>query len=411
VKDATSGYDFSRSRALYDRAKKVIPRGIYGHYGYAVRNTSPAFFSRSEGARFWDVDGNEFIDYMCGFGPMILGYNHPVVEEAVLGQLAHGNTVSLASPVMVDLAEELVDTIGIADWALFGKNGGDATHLAMMLAREATGRKKVVMVRGGYHGVAPWMQVPGSPGTIDEDHEAVYSVDWNQPEQLEQLIEEHDGEIACFISSPYHHPVLADNELPADGYWPRIQGLCNRAGIVLILDDVRAGFRIDLRGSNEAYGFRPDLICFGKALANGHPISALVGSDAFRQAAADVFYTGTQFFNAAPMAAALATLRELKKIDAARRINEIGQRLTEGLVKTALSQGYDLRASGVPAMPYFRIHHLEDGSRVHRAWIGECVRRGAYFLDFHNHFVSTAHEDADLERTWEIAADAFRAIR
>ncbi len=403
-------YEFSKSKALYARASRVIPKGIYGHYGYAVRDTSPVFFSRSEGARFWDVDGNEFIDYMCGFGPMILGYNYPAVEEAVRSQLAQGNTVSLVAPVMVDLAEELVGMVGIADWALFGKNGGDATQLAVMLARAATGRKKVVTVRGGYHGVAPWMQAPGSPGTLGEEHEFVLSVDWNKPEQLEELILEHAGEIACFISSPYHHPVLADNELPADGYWRQIQDLCGRAGIALILDDVRAGFRIDLRGSNEAYGFEPDMICFGKALANGHPISALVGRDEFRQAAIDVFYTGTQFFNAAPMAAALATLRELKRIDAARRISETGGRLNEGLVKIAESHGYDLVVSGVSAMPYYRISNADDGSRTHRKWISECVKRGAYLLDFHNNFVSAAHEDVDLERTWEIADEAFRSL-
>jgi glutamate-1-semialdehyde 2,1-aminomutase len=333
------------------------------------------------------------------------------VDEATQQQLERGNTVSLVSPVMVDLAEQLVDMIGIADWVLFGKNGADATNLAVMLARAATGRKKIVTVRGGYHGVAPWMQSPGSPGTIGEDHELVLSIDWNHAEQLEQLIAGHAGEIACFISSPYHHPVLQDNVLPAEGYWQRIQAACRSEGIVLIVDDVRAGFRIDLRGSNEAFGFEPDLICFGKALANGHPISALVGRDALRQAAMDVFYTGTQFFNAAPMAAALATLRELLRIDAARRIDEIGRRLTGGLVKIAASHGFELVASGVPAMPYYRINDGDDGWEMHRRWISECVKRGVYLLDFHNHFVSTAHEDADLERTWEIAEEAFRAVR
>jgi len=233
-------------------------------------------------------------------------------------------------------------------------------------------------------------------------------VDWNRPEQLEALIRAHDGEIACFLSSPYHHPVLADNELPAEGYWSKVQGSCERAGIVLIVDDVRAGFRIDLGGSHAAFGFQPDLVCFGKALANGYPISALVGRDALRQAASDVFYTGTQFFNAAPMAAALATLRELERSDAARRVTETGRKLAAGLIDVAAARGLELVVSGVPAMPYLRLAH-EDRT-LHARWISECVRRGAYFLNYHNHFVSTAHGAEDLERTWAIADDALRAI-
>ena len=144
----------SQSNALYERAKAVIPGGIYGHYGYFVRDTGPKFFSRSNGSRFWDVDDNEYIDYMCAYGPMILGYNHPKVDEAALKQLKAGNTVSLASPQLVDLAEALVDMVTASDWALFGKNGGDSTALAAMVARAATGRRKLVKIKGGYHGVA-----------------------------------------------------------------------------------------------------------------------------------------------------------------------------------------------------------------------------------------------------------------
>jgi len=403
-------YDVSQSQALYDRARKVVPRGIYGHYGHTVREGTPAFFSRSRGSRFWDVDGNEYVDYMCGYGPMILGYGHPVVEEAVRAQLALGNTVSLAAPVMVELAETLVRMIGMADWALFAKNGGDVTQLAVMVARAATGREKIVTVKGGYHGVAPWMQPTGSRGTIAADHASVLQVEWNRADQLAVLLDAHPGEIACFISSPYHHPVLETNALPADGYWAEVRRLCDRAGVVLIVDDVRAGFRIHLGGSNEAWGFRPDLLCLGKALGNGQPISALLGIDALRASVSEVFYTGSHFFNAAPMAAAVATLRELERVDAPRRIDAMARRLNEGLVKVAAEHGHTLEVSGMPAMPYYRLVGDDEAREKHFRWTAECVRRGAYFVGYHNHFLSTAHDDEDLERTWAIAADAYRAI-
>jgi glutamate-1-semialdehyde 2,1-aminomutase len=402
-------YACTASRALYERAKRVVPKGVHGHYGYAVNDESPVFFDHASGSHFTDIDGNDYIDWMCAYGPMILGYGHPAVEEAAARQMTAGNTVSLAAPVMVDLAERLVDQIQGADWALFGKNGADATTLAVMVARAATGRRMVIKVDDGYHGSAAWMQTPGNPGTVEGDHNLVVSVPWNDSTAIGRAIDEHQGDVACFISSPYHHPVFADNAAPADGYWAKVEAMCRADGVALIVDDVRAGFRIDLAGSHAAFGFQPDLMCFGKALGNGHPIAALTGTDAFRQAATDTFYTGTQFFNAAPMAAALATLEELNTVDGATRITEIGERLNAGLTDVAASHGYDLVVSGVPGMPYYR-NGGEGGYGRHTRWVAECVKRGAYLLPFHNNFVSAAHTDEDLDRTWAIADQAFAAL-
>ena len=401
--------DTSRSQELYRRASAVIPRGIAGHYGYAIGDESPVFFASSEGSRFTDIDNNTYIDWVCAYGPMILGYNNPTVEAAVAAQMADGNTVSLASPVLVELAEALVDQVEGGDWALFGKNGADSTTLAVMVARAATGRRYVVKVDGGYHGSAAWMQSPGNAGTIAEDHALVLTVPWNDPAALAAIVDEHGQDIACFISSPYHHPVFADNELPAPGYWAEVSTICKKAGIVVVVDDVRSGFRIDLAGSHRAYGFQPDLMCFGKALGNGHPIAALVGVDALRDAANDTFYTGTQFFNAGPMAAALATITELKRTDAANRITDIGERLNRGLIDIAAAHDHELRVTGIPAMPYYRLIS-EGGHITHNRWIEACVQGGAYLLNYHNNFVSAAHTDQDLEQTWDIADKAFASL-
>ncbi len=399
----------TRSQELYTRAKRVIPKGVHGHYGYAVTDEAPVFFERSDGAHFTDVDGNDYIDWMCAYGPMILGYNHPAVDRAAAEQMAAGNTVSLAAPVMVDLAERLVDLVEGVDWALFGKNGADATSLAVMVARAATGRRLVIKVDGGYHGSAPWMQTPGNSGTVLGDHDLVVSVPWNDPAAIQRAIDEHPDDVACFISSPYHHPAFADNDLPADGYWAEVESICRRNGVALIVDDVRAGFRLNLAGSHVAYGFQPDLVCFGKALGNGHPIAALTGTDAMAQAASDTFFTGTQFFNAAPMAAALATIDELEKIDAANRITDLGRQLNAGLADVAASHGYDLVITGIPGMPYYR-NGGDGGFARHARWVAECVKRGAYLLSYHNNFVSTAHTEGDIERTCEIADQAFAAL-
>ncbi|MFO7962856.1 MAG: aminotransferase class III-fold pyridoxal phosphate-dependent enzyme [Desulfobacterales bacterium] len=421
-------YRQTQSQSLYERAKKVIPGcpfcpdgGIYGHYSTSVwARGNPVYFSRSEGSRFWDVDGNSYIDYMCAYGPMILGYNHPVVDAAALDQYKKGNTVSLASPVMIELAELLVDMVSIADWAFFSKNGADPTNLSVMTARASTGRKIIVAVEGGYHGTTPWMQDPGSGGTLTEDTAHVIRIPWNDYERFESVVGEHGDDIAGFISTPYHHPVIFDNEMPAEGYWRKVETLCRKKGIVLILDDVRAGFRADLGGSNEYFGFKPDLICFGKAMGNGYPISALVGTDALRDAVTSVFFTGTQFFNAAPMAASVAALKELKKIDGPKLMLETGKKLAAGLIDAARSHGLDLKVSGLPSMPYFRITNQDppvftEGLEalhkgLHADWISECVQRGIYMVDYHNHFISTAHTDEDLQKTFDIADIAFGEV-
>ena len=404
-----SVYKMKKSHNLLERAKKVIPGGVFGHYKYAIREAGPVFFSRAKGAHFWDIDDNKYIDLMCAYGPAILGYNHPEVDEAAKTQYGLGNTVSLASPVMVDLATTLVDMVDAAEWALFGKNGGDSTNLAVMIARAATGKEKIVKVRDGYHGVASWMQEKGRPGTISSDTDNVLTVEWNDLQSFEEILVNHSDEIACFISSPYNHPVFRDNELPKEGYWQKVSALCKQHGIVLIVDDVRAGFRINLSGSNVAYGFTPDLICFGKAIANGYPLSALVGSNALKEAAEEVYFTGTQFFSASPMAAAQATLLELKKADAANKMTDYGTKLKSSLIEVAKEFGYKFIVSGVPAMPYFRLAEVE--TKVHFSWIDECVKRGVYMLGYHNHFISTAHSEEDLETVIQVAKEAFTTLK
>lgn len=406
-------YEYPESQALFDRAVKVIPCGIYGHFSPAACVPAPAypFFSqRAAGARFWDVDGNEFVDYMCAYGPMVLGYGHPKVDAAYAAQMKLGDTVTCAPRAMVELAEFMTDLIPMADWAFFAKNGADLTNYATMIARYATGRKKIVAIRGGYHGTAGWMQPFGHPGVIDDDQQHVIRIPWNDYAALERVVGENRGAIACFIATPYHHPVFADSELPADGYWRKVEQLLRKEGIVIVIDDVRTGFRLDVRGSHEYFGFKPDLVCFCKAIANGYPISALVGTDALKSDAAKVFYTGSYWFSAGPMAAALACLRELKEIDAPRVMLEKGKKLCDGMVAIAAKYGHQLKVTGAASMPYLR---LVDGDSLmlHQDFCAECTKRGAYFTSHHNWFLSVAHTDEDIQRTWDIVDDAFKALK
>ncbi|MFP4447022.1 MAG: aminotransferase class III-fold pyridoxal phosphate-dependent enzyme [Desulfosudaceae bacterium] len=405
-------YTYEKSRALFERAVQVIPCGIYGHFSPAPLippEHYPFYAEKASGARFTDVDGNEFIDYMCAYGPMVLGYNYEPVDRAARAQYDQGNCLSSPSPVMVELAEKLVATVTAADWAFFAKNGNDVTTYAVMVARKATGRRKIILIKGGYHGVAPWTQTYGHHGIIEEDARHFIRIPWNDVAALEEAIRRYPDDIAGFMATPYHHPTFADNEMPAEGYWQQVETLCRKNGIVLMVDDIRCGFRLDIRGSHHYFGFTPDLVCFCKAVANGYPISALVGSEALKNEAARIFYTGSYWFSAAPMAAAMATIDELQRTDGIEHMRNYGEKLRDGLAAAARRHGFDLKVTGHPSMPYLRL--TDDPSLIlHQKWCAECTRRGAFFTSHHNWFVSAAHTGADLELTLQIADEAFAAV-
>jgi len=407
-------YEQPTSRELFMRAVKVIPGGVYGHLGpaegcFTPVSAYPLFATKAQGAYFWDVDGNRYIDYMCAYGPNILGYNDKDVDAAALAQLKDGNCVSSPSPKMIDLAELLVDTVKMADWAFFAKNGGDTTLFALMIARAATGRPKAVLTRGGYHGVQPWTQKDGHPGVTPQDLANNLYVEFGDYEGLERVFTEHRGEIACFLATPYHHPVFEDNRLPPEGYWKKVRALCDREGVVLAVDDVRCGFRLDVRGSDCHYGFEADIECFCKALANGWNVSAVCGKDSLKEAAGSVMYTGSYWLSAVPIAAAIACITKMRDIDSAKICTEKGRKLTQGLVAAGKKHGYNLIVSGEPAMWFMR-EEGDDTMEIHQAWVAECVRRGVFMANHHNLFINTAMTDEDIAFTLEVADDAFAAI-
>ncbi|MDF3281002.1 aminotransferase class III-fold pyridoxal phosphate-dependent enzyme [Gordonia sp. N1V] len=414
IQSPSRPYTYAASDAAFARAAKVIPGGVYGHLSptegmHIPRSAFPKFSSHAQGTRFWDLDGNEFIDYMCGYGPNVLGYGDPDVAAAADVQARKEDTVSVPSVALVDFAEVMVDTVASADWAFFAKNGGDVTTLAIMTARAATARRRIVFFSGYYHGVDPWAQKLDYPGVLPQDVGGNIEIKWNDIDSLRETFAEHRGEIAALIAQPYQHGNFADNELPASGFWAAVRALCDEHGVVLIVDDVRAGFRLDLAGSDHHYGFSADLICFCKAIANGYNVSALCGRESLRSAVSSITYTGSYWMSAVPFAAGMATIGKLKELDAPALFRELGTSLTEGLVDVAAGHGLTLVASGEPALFYLRI--ADDPSlMLHQRWIAECVRRGVFLTSHHNHFINAALTSDDIVRTLEVADEAFGAI-
>ena len=404
-------YTFTRSEELMTRARKVVPSGIYGHVSPALLTVGsyPSFLARGEGCRIWDVDGNEYIDFMCSYGPIVLGHCHPKVEEAASAQQAQADCQNLPSEKWVELAELLVSITPGADWAVFAKNGSDVTSWALAVARAHTGRDKVIMNLGAYHGTHPWC-VPIPTGIPAVERDLVAKFQYNDLEGLKRVVAENKGQVAAIIINAFRHDVFPHQEMPDPGFLKGVRALCDQEGIVLVLDDVRAGFRLNLGGSWEPYGVRPDLRCYSKAVANGYPLAAGLGREELRRAAESVFFTGTYWPAAVPMAAAIATINTLREEDGIEHMRAMGQRFRDGMDQQARSLGIEITQTGPPAIPFLTFK-ADPGFDRSCLFCGEAARRGVFLHPHHNWFLMAAHTERDIDQALAVTEEAFKAVK
>jgi glutamate-1-semialdehyde 2,1-aminomutase len=397
----------SKDQLLRERAASVIPGGMWGHMATRYLGSAyPQFFERADGCRVWDVDGREYIDLMCSWGPNILGYHHQAVEAAAERQRRLGDAMNGPGEVLVELAELLVKTVAHADWAMLQKNGTDATTACVTIARAGTGRRKVLVARGSYHGAVPWC-TPSLAGVTAEDRAHLIHFDYNDIASLETAVEQAGDDLAAVVVTAFRHDIARDQELPTAAFARRARELTTAADAALIVDDVRAGFRIDLAGSWEPLGVRPDLSAFSKAIANGYPLAAITGTDRFREAATKVYVTGSFWYGAVAMAAAIATINTLRDTDAIARMTEAGDRLRSGLDAAAKKHGLSLRQTGPVSMPMV-LFDDDAEFKLANAFCSAALREGAYFHPRHNMFLSAAHTAKDIDVALQ-AADAGMA--
>jgi glutamate-1-semialdehyde 2,1-aminomutase len=399
----------SRDADLRERARRVIPGGLWGHLNAAnLPQGYPQYFVGADGCRLRDADGREFIDFMCSWGPMVLGHRNPVVEAAARHQAEQGDCMNGPGPVLVELAELLVEMIPHAEWCVLGKNGTDATTACVTIARAGTERRKVLVARGSYHGAVPWCS-PSIAGVTTEDRAHLVTYEYNDIASVDAAVEAAKGDLAAIIVTAFRHDFGRRQELPTAEFARHLRQVCDATGAALILDDVRAGFRLDLGGSWEPLGVRPDLAAYSKAIANGHPLAAVTGRERFREPATRVYTTGSFWCGAVPMVAAVATLRELQRIDGPAYMRAMGERLREGLQHLADRHGLAIDQSGPPQMPLMLF--AEDADfRKGFAFCSEALRHGAYFHPKHNMFLSCAHTEADIDLALQAADAGFRAV-
>jgi len=396
--------------ALRERARAVIPGGMYGHLSVnALPAEYPQFYQRAEGAHVWDVDGNEYVDFMCSFGPILLGHQHPKVEQAAAAQRALGNTMSGPGAVMVELAELLTGRVAHADWAIFAKNGTDATTVSLMVARAATGRPTVLAAAGAYHGAVPWFS-HRRDGVTPQDHANFRYYRFNDIASVEQAVGEADGDVAAIIVSPFRHDAGFDQEMVRPEFARQLRALCDRIGAALVMDEVRAGFRLHDGGSWEPIGVAPDLSAWSKAIANGYPLAAVLGSARYAEAAARLFVTGSFWFQSVPMAAAVATITTVREEGAVPAMARIGTLLREGLEREAAEAGVRISQTGPVQLPNLSFPGDENHARA-SAFCAAAAGQGVIFHPRHNWFVSAAHTESDVERALAAARAGFRTVR
>lgn len=399
----------TKSQQWLARSKKVIPgcaQTFSKGYTQYVQGVAPLFLERGAGCRVWDVDGNQYIDYVQGLLPNILGYACEDVNRAAAGQLGQGHSFSLPHPLEVELAERLTRLIPCAEMVRFGKNGSDATSGAVRAARAFTKRDRIACC--GYHGWQDWYigtttRNAGVPKAVRElTHPFVY----NDLASLEKILAAHPGEFAAVIMEPVNFVE------PAPGFLAGVKDLCGKHGAVLIFDEICSGFHFGLGGAQKIFGVTPDLACFGKAMGNGFPIACVVGRAEIMQTFDEIFYSFTFAGEVASMAAAMKVLDILEHTDALARIEANGRRLAEGLKSLAGEAGLAgcVDAVGRPQWSLLKFLNPDgtDSAVMKNLFQQEAVKRGILLLATHN--MTAAHDMSAIEQTLSAYAEVLKTL-
>ncbi len=398
--------NIAKSLELFEEAKRLIPGGVFGARKPSdfIDGEYPIFLESGKGCRFTDVDGNMYRDFLCGYGPIILGYREEEVDEAVISQIRErGFCFSLTQRYQNELARRLNEIIPSSEMSIFLKTGSDATTASIRIARAHTNRVKVM--RCGYHGWHDWC-VEMKGGIPQKLYEDVYDFHYNNLDELRTLMTQYGDRTAAIIMTPFGHPLHQKMEEPKPGFLEGVRELADRYGAVLIFDEVRTCFRLRMGGAQELYGVTPDLTVLGKGMANGYAISVVTGkADVMMAAASKLFISSTFFPNSDAYIAALKTIEILNRDNVIAKIWEKGERLLSNIRNIIRKYPVGAELSGVA--PMFFITFTEDEPNIRRAkrdeFYTQLIRRGVFLTPHHHGYICYRHDEEDLEA----AADAM----
>lgn len=423
-----------RSRGLYQRAQRLMPAGVNSPVrAFKAVGGDPLFIERAQGAHIWDADGNDYIDYVCSWGPMILGHRHPEVVEAICEALGRGTSFGAPTELEVELAELIVERIPSVEMVRMVNSGTEATMSAIRLARGVTGRDKIVKFEGCYHGHADGLLVkagsgaltfgvPDSGGVPASYAELSLTLPYNDVDRFKGVMDRWGEEVACVIVEPVAGNVGVIP--PRPGFLETLREETTKHGALLIFDEVITGFRVARGGAQELYGVMPDLTCLGKIVGGGLPVGAYGGPRGIMEQVSPlgpVYQAGTLSGNPLAMAAGIATLKVLGGAGVYEELEEKARRLEEAFRQAAVAAGVPLRQNRVGSMlsAFFTESEVVDYSSAkssdtarYARFFREMLSRGVYLApsQFEAAFVSLAHSDTDLDRTQEALVEAMRVL-
>ncbi|MCK5835652.1 MAG: aminotransferase class III-fold pyridoxal phosphate-dependent enzyme [Desulfobacula sp.] len=410
----TEKLNISKSLELYEEAITLVPGGVLGARkpNDFINGEYPIFLESGKGTRLIDVDGNEFIDFLCGYGPIILGYREQEVDEAVYRQIRDkGFCFTLTQKYQNLLAKKLNEIIPCSEMSIFLKTGSDATTASIRIARAHTNKLKVM--RCGYHGWHDWC-VEMKGGIPSKFYEDVFEFQYNHLDQLEALMETHGDETAAIIMTPFGHPNHQKMEIPEPGFLEGVRKIADKYGAVLVYDEIRTGFRLTMGGAQELYGVTPDLTVLGKAMANGYPISVVTGKKEIMMAAESKLFISSTFFpNSEAFVAALTTIEILERDHVLENIWKKGQGFMEKIQN--LIDKYDVGAELTGVAPMFYITFKKDETGAYKGkrkdFYTQLIRKGFFFTPFHHCYISYRHTREDLDLTLEAMDETLAFIQ
>jgi len=425
----------TKSQALFAEAQRLIPGGVNSPVRACKSvGCDPRFIQRASGAKIYDADGNEYIDFVCSWGPMILGHNYPAIMEAIRQTMADGTSFGAPCPLEVELAELVTDALPSVDMVRFVSSGTEATMSAVRLARGYTGRKVIVKFDGCYHGHADsflvkagsgviTLGIPGSPGVPEDIVKNTVSIPYNNEEILEKTLRDAALDIACVIVEP-----VAGNMgvvPPAPGFLEKLRALTSELGIVLIFDEVITGFRVSYGGAQQKFGIMPDLTCLGKIIGGGLPVGAYGGKREIMSLISPVgpvYQAGTLSGNPLAMAAGAATLRALQAPGFYEKLETKAAAFAAGLQQLAdkyLGEATLNRQGSVMTLFFGPgpITDFDSAMKADATLYGKFYRSmldmGIYLApsQFEAMFLSSAHSDEDLAVTLEMTERSFKKLQ
>lgn len=406
----TKKRSITKSNKWWARAEKLIPCGTQtlskGPTQF-VEGIAPKYLKSGKGCHVFDVDGNEYIDYLMGLMPIILGYSYPRVDNAIKKQLEGGITFSLMHPLEVELAELLVECIPCAEMVRYGKNGSDVTSAAVRLARAYTRRDKIACC--GYHGGQDWYvaTTERNAGIPEAVKKLSLTFKYNDIESLKKLFEENKDDIAAVIMEPVG--VIE----PKDDFLDKVKKITHENGALLIFDEIITGFRWALGGAQEYFKVIPDLAAYGKGMGNGMPIAALVGKAEVMRKLEDVFFSFTFGGECLSLAASIATIKEIKEKNVIAHLWKQGRKVQNGLNKIAKEHGIskNVECIGYPPRSYVKFVDANDKDwwELKSLFQQEVIKRGILFGGYHA--ISFSHADEDIEKTLGAYDEAACTVR